>query len=309
MPGPESISPTRPAAEADVEPASLRFEAIGAPWEITTPDPLPAPVVAAIRARIRRFDAVYSRFRPDSLVSRIARDPGRHPFPDDAAPLFALYRLLHDATGGSVSPLVGHRLEHLGYDRDYSFRISSDPAAVPAWDDTAAAWDGRTLTTRQSVLIDVGAAGKGYLVDLVAEVLDAAGLGEYLIDASGDLLHRGRRPVRVALEHPFDPTMAIGVVELHNGALCASAPNRRSWGPGLHHIIDARTGLPTAEIAATWALAPTALLADGLATALFFAEGTELAAAVGLHDAVQTVAMRADGTATASPSFSGDLFA
>jgi thiamine biosynthesis lipoprotein len=306
MPRPEPAVLTRPAEAGGW--VSLRFDAIGAPWEITTREPLDPALVALIHERIACFDAVYSRFRTDSLVSRIAQDPGTYVFPDDAAPLFDLYRTLHRATGGGVSPLVGRRLEHLGYDRSYSFRVSSDPAAVPVWDDSTAVWDGRALTTRQPVLVDVGAAGKGYLVDLVAGLLDAAGVAEYVVDASGDLLHRGDEPVRIALEHPFDPSLAVGVVELVGGALCASAPNRRAWGAGLHHIIDARTGLPTTDVVATWALAPTALLADGLATALFFAGPVELAAAFEAAGPVETVAVRSDGLLTASPSFSGDLF-
>jgi thiamine biosynthesis lipoprotein len=255
--------------------ADLQFEAIGAPWRIDTPEPLALDVVEAIHERIERFDRVYSRFRPDSLVSRIAATAGTWVFPPDAAPLFDLYKTLYEATDGAVNPLVGRRLENLGYDRAYSLRPAATRVSVPRWED-AIAWDGERLTTVTPVVLDVGAAGKGYLVDLVAEVLRDAGVDEYIVDASGDMLHRGDEPLRVALEHPFDPSLAIGVYELSNAALCASAPNRRAWGDGLHHIIDAVTGDPTVTVAATWAIAQTALVADGLATALFFASGSAL---------------------------------
>ena len=59
--------------------------------------------------------------------------------------------------------------------------------------------------------------------------------------------------MRIGLEHPYDATRAIGVVELRDGAMCASAVNRRVWGEGLHHVLDARTGLPVRTWAATWA--------------------------------------------------------
>ena len=68
---------------------------------------------------------------------------------------------------------------------------------------------------------------------------------------------------------------------LRDGALAASAVNRRAWGDGLHHVIDALTGLPTASVVATWALAPDALHADGLATALFFDPAPELVSGTG----------------------------
>jgi thiamine biosynthesis lipoprotein len=283
--------------------AELAFEAIGAPWKITTQVPLTPRIVTAIEERIEDFDAVYSRFRPDSLVTKIAGQTGSWPFPPDAAPLFELYRRLYYATEGAMSPLVGARLENLGYDRDYTLRPREEVVDVPVWNDIMH-WDGTRLTTTDRVLVDVGAAGKGYLVDLVAEVLRDSGVDEYLIDASGDLLHRGETPVRVGLEHPFDPTQAIGVCELSNASLCASAPGRRSWGEGLHHILDATTGLPTETVAATWALASSGLQADGLATALFFAA----APALSVDFKFEYVRMFPDSRIEYSRSFPGELF-
>jgi thiamine biosynthesis lipoprotein len=283
--------------------AEFAFEAIGAPWRITTPSQLSARVVDAIEARIEEFDSTYSRFRPDSLVTRIAAEAGTWQFPTDAAPLFSLYRALYRSTEGAMSPLVGGRLENLGYDRDYTLRPHDVVVSVPLWDDIMH-WDGTRLTTAEPVLVDVGAAGKGYLVDLVATVLEDAGIEEYLIDASGDLLHRGETPVRVGLEHPFDPTQAIGICELSNAALCASAPGRRTWGEGLHHILDATTGNPTFTVAATWALAKSGLQADGLATALFFAS----APALSLSYKFEYVVMFPDSRIEYSRSFPGELF-
>lgn len=69
----------------------------------------------------------------------------------------------------------------------------------------------------------------------------------------------------------------IGVAHLHQQAVCASATNRRAWGPGLHHVLDGRTGLPTNDILATWVIADDAAVADALATALFFTAPHQLA--------------------------------
>lgn len=280
-----------------------RFEAIGTSWRIDTPDPLTPAEQADVLERVERFDRDWSRFRADSLVTRISREPGRHRLPSDAGPLLDWYRRLYDGTGGRVSPLVGRTLESLGYDAAYRLTPASALAPVPAWGD-AISWDGEHLDTVGSVLLDVGAAGKGYLVDLVSELLSGAGIGTHVVDASGDLVARGSTAERVALEHPADPSKAIGVVPLTEGALAASAVNRRTWGDGLHHVIDAVTGLPTASVVATWALAPNALHADGLATALFFDPAPELVEAEG----VSYVRMFADGRVQSSPSFPGELF-
>ena len=283
--------------------ASTTFEAIGTVWTIDTQEPLSAITRAMIDARVDAFDRTYSRFREDSLVGRIARGTGVFPFPDDAGPLFDLYRQLYEATDGAVTPLVGRALENLGYDRAYSLRQLEAARPVPPWDD-AFAWDGTSLSSVRPVVVDVGAAGKGYLVDLVAALLRDAGITEYTVDASGDMAHSGAEVLRVGLEHPLDRSKAIGIVELRDQALCASAVNRRTWGNDLHHVIDAATGLPTRNVIATWAIAPTALLADGLATALFFAGGDRL----GGFD-FQFVRMFSNGRVETSARFDGELFA
>jgi len=281
----------------------LEFEAIGTDWRVETHEPLDVDVAAAVAARIEIFDRTWSRFRADSLVSRIAREPGTWAFPADAPALFDLYRALYEATEGAVNPLVGRSLERLGYDAAYSLRPSGAAAPAPAWDD-AVAWNGEALATIAPVVLDVGAAGKGYLVDLVGEVLHATGLHDFVIDASGDIVHAGTGTTRVALEHPLDSSKAIGVVELSNGALCASASNRRAWGTGLHHVVDATTGLPTTSVIATWVMAPSGLVADGLATGLFFSPAGSFTA---LGD-FQWARMLSNGRVEHSAEFDGELF-
>nr|WP_184240156.1 FAD:protein FMN transferase [Conyzicola lurida] len=285
-------------------PASHRFAAIGTQWSIDTVEPLGADAVEEIAARVEAFDRTYSRFRDDSLVARIAATAGSYAFPDDAAALFELYKNLYEATDGALSPLVGRTLETMGYDRGYSLTPAAQRASVPRWED-AFAWDGHELSTVRPIMLDVGAAGKGYLVDLVGAILDGHGIAGFVVDASGDILHSGSSPIRVGLEHPLDTTKAIGIVELAGASLCASASNRRAWGDGLHHIIDATTGLPVRRVIATWAIAPTALVADGLATALFLAEPGRLAQTFDF----EFVRMFADGRVDHSPTLNGELFA
>jgi len=290
----------------DPLPVAWSFDAIGTVWRIDTAEPLTAAEQQAVTERIERFDRDWSRFREDSRVSRIAREPGHHRLSDDAGPLLDLYRELYTASAGRVSPLVGRALESLGYDAAYRLTPAPTLASVPTWDD-AIAWDGEHLDTVAPVLLDVGAAAKGYLVDLVGDLLSSLGVTRQVVDAGGDLRTRGV-PLRVALEHPADPSKAIGVVELSgtdaDAALCASASNRRAWGEGLHHVLDAITGEPTPDVIATWAIAPTALVADGAATALFFDTDPRFYA----DHRVSTVRMFSSGRVEHSPTFSGELF-
>jgi thiamine biosynthesis lipoprotein len=291
----------RASPEAD-PPSVWRFDAIGAPWQIETTRPLGSDVRLAVEATIAAFDREWSRFRSDSLVAMLAQGAGELPAPCDAADMLDAFVALDRATAGAVNPLVGASLSARGYDAGYGF---IDRGALPApadWRERLA-WTDELISLSAPGLIDVGALGKGRLVDRVLDVLMPRVEGDVVVDASGDLAVRGTTQ-RVGLEHPYEPRRAIGVVELTDAALCASATNRRAWGAGLHHVLDARTGEPVRTIAATWAIAPSAMRADAVATALFFDGGPELAFEWG----IEWVRMSTDGRVEWSPGSRAELF-
>lgn len=279
------------------------FEAIGTVWSIETSAPLADAVRADVSALIADFDASWSRFRADSTVSVLARAGGALAAPADAAPMLDAYGALDAATSGAVNPLVGDALARLGYDARYSF-AAGDPRAAPAGWRAQLTWDAGVLRLTEPATIDVGALGKGRLVDLVTAAVRERVPGDVVVDASGDLMVAGRTE-RIGLEHPVHRERAIGVWEVTDAALCASATNRRAWGDGLHHVLDARTGMPVRAYAATWAVAGTAMRADAVATALFFDGGPELAAEWG----VEWVRMRTDGVVEWSPGCTAEVFA
>jgi len=277
-----------------------RFEAIGTVWEIETIEPLSHRRRASVTAVVDDFDATWSRFRDDSVVSSL-RSGGTAPVPADADSMLSLYREVGQATHGAVTPLIGAGLEALGYDAQLTLRPGA-PIPAPADWERMLRWDSSTLSVSVPAVIDVGALGKGRLVDLVMAALDGIH-GRVTVDASGDLRVRGGA-ARIALEHPFDPTRAVGIVEVQDAALCASATNRRAWGSGLHHVLDGRTGLPVQTWAATWAICHDAMQADAVATALFFDGGPQLAADWGVH----WVRMTTNGRIERSAGFAGELF-
>jgi thiamine biosynthesis lipoprotein len=279
------------------------FDGIGTRWEISTPSRLSGRHRRGLLATVEKYDAVWSRFRPDSLVADAARTPGRLELPAEAASLGELYSTLYRLTDGAMTPLIGGSLERLGYDAAYSLRPGGGPVPAPRWEDVLD-WHGTTLTTTAPVVIDVGAAGKGQLADLLSAQLRDGGFAEHFIDASGDLLNPGPKPVMVAFEHPYDPTQAIGTIELGTGALCASAANRRAWGDGFHHVLDGTTGAPVRTVVASWAMAGTAMMADALATALFFVDGPRLEQ----EFKFAWLTAYSDGHAEYSADFEGALF-
>jgi len=194
---------------------------------------------------------------------------------------------------------VGDVVSSAGYDKSYSF-VERGVTTAHAWDDVMQ-WEGVRLKTTRPLILDFGAAGKGYLVDALSEALEGHGHDTYVVDASGDVRVRGETE-RIGLENPYDSSSVLGVMSVHNESLCASATNRRAWGKW-NHVIDPRTATPVKDIVASWVVAPTTYEADGLATALFFVSASKLE-----KWDFQYVRLHADGHVEHSDDFVGELY-
>ncbi len=279
-----------------------RFQAIGTSWSIETANDLSTKTKNEVGECIEAFDQTYSRFRDDSTITQLSQTDGTFHLGDDSSRIAHFYRQLYEATSGAVTPLVGGGLVAAGYDKDYSLSPTA-PSSVPDWDKVMT-WVDSKIVIKEPIILDVGAAGKGYLVDKISTILEATGIVEYVIDASGDIKHKGSDTQTIGLENPFDTKKVVGTYPLHNASLCASASNRRRWGDGWHHILDGRTGEPTSDVVATWVVAGDTMIADGLATALFFVSADKL---VNMAD-FQFVRLFAGGKIEHSKSFVGQLY-
>ena len=178
-------------------------------------------------------------------------------------------------TGGLVDPTVGGAVRGLGYDRDFAAlpQVTADaappePGYVPGWQSVRL--DGRRLRLAAGVQLDLGATAKGLgsdraaraaaafvpgggvLVSLGGEVAVAgeAPLGGWPVLVSDEPEHHGREPaVRGARQARAPQEQPGQEVRLPAGALATSSVRCRQWrrgGRSLHHIVDPRTGLPTA---------------------------------------------------------------
>ncbi len=277
-----------------------QFLALGTDWVIETDDELPKELKQTIDYRLSEFDKTYSRFRDDSLVRTMTDTSGMFEFPNDVQDIVSFYKKIYDVTGGKVTPLIGSALERAGYDKNYSL-LERPMLPTPKWEEVMQ-WQGAIVTTTSPVVLDIGAAGKGYAVDIVAEILRQHGVLAYVIDASGDIQHRGKTIEYIGLEDPHNPSRVVGVMEVQNMSLCASASNRRRWGKW-HHIIDPTNNQPVRDIIATWVVAESTMIADGLATALFFVSPEKLA-----DWQFQYVRLYGNGRLEHSTNLKGELF-
>ncbi len=288
--------------------SQLIFEAIGTHWVIDLYGEYTAEqvdlVYHKILERIAIFDKTYSRFRDDSVVSEMARTAGDYVLPDDAKELFAVYKKMYDVTHGLVTPLIGQVLVDAGYDAKYSL-IQKKPLTKPLGWDEVFSYTAPQIHMRVPALLDFGAAGKGYCVDVVSQVIEGYGIHAYCVDAGGDMRHRhvAGPALTVGLEHPEDTTQVIGTVTLSNASLCGSAGNRRVW-QNFHHVISPETLTSPQDILAVWVVADSTIVADALTTGLFFVSPDILRH----HFTFEYVIIKSDYSCEKSDGFPGELF-
>lgn len=217
----------------------------------------------------RQVEQACSRFDPASELSQLC---GRlnQPTPVSAllfeAVRFAL--VVAEETNGAFDPTVGARLAARGFDRDYrtgersSPPLAADPAAT--FRDVQIDPSAQTITLRRPLLLDLGAAAKGLAIDLAAQSLRDR--TNFLIDAGGDLYAGGHNvrgnPWSIGIRHPRAANQVIETVHLSDAAICTSGDYERG-----NHLLDPRTGEPAAALASVSVVAPSALVADVLATA------------------------------------------
>ena len=231
------------------------FRAMGTTVRVLTDERATASAVSwageAIRLTFEREERRFSRFRADSELSRINRADGR---PIRVSPTFAsVMRLALDSsavTGGLFDPTVLGALKAAGYDRDFDEVLAGARGALhPAtpcgrWRDVILEDD--LLSLPCGVGVDLGGLVKGWTADVAASRAVDGGLPWALVNAGGDLRIAGDAPpVAVAVEDPDDPDVELVRLMVREGGVATSSIRSRSWGAGLHHVIDPRTGAPS----------------------------------------------------------------
>jgi thiamine biosynthesis lipoprotein len=261
------------------------FEAMGTVLEIRVLDSVSKLVQEKIKSEVLDFTIYYdeslSRFKKESLVSTIANKKGIFTISNELFELLKIYEEINTITSGAVNPFIGNTISDLGYDANYSLRKKEKVRKTPKFSDTIKFVGGNKIQLLQEVLIDIGAAGKGYWVDKVSEILDKNKLGHYLINGSGDIYYKNtsnQEGLCISLENNQNEIFAT--TNIFNSAICGSGTGKRNWSikvtDNLHHVIDANTGLPTENFDSVWIKTSTKKLpttyADILATCLFFEE-------------------------------------
>jgi FAD:protein FMN transferase len=254
--------------------------------EIVTNSPgVASGIMEKVWAEAERLERVFSRYLPESEISRINRDAGHHPVPisDEMMVVFSHAEDISRITEGAFDVSVGPLMKIWGFFPERKGQVPAedelaDCIALVGWRAIELNQSERTVHfLKPGVEIDLGALAKGYIVDRVAALLVEEGIENALVNAGGDIYclgeYPGGRSWRIGLEHPRDEDEILTVLELKNRAVATSGDYRNYFIRSrlrYSHIIDPRTGQPSrSKVVEVSVMAPDCLTADGLATAMF----------------------------------------
>ncbi|HSJ46172.1 MAG TPA: FAD:protein FMN transferase [Euzebyales bacterium] len=251
-----------------------RFDVMGTVAEITLVGGNRRAVSAAV-TRLHELDRRWSRFRPDSEISRLNGGAG-HPVPvsRETMMLVDLARQGWRRTDGRYDPTLLAAVRHAGYIDDFTrLPASATPPPDPA--DHDARTCGRITTDEDLGTValpdgcgfDPGGIGKGLAADLVSADLAAIGIPGGCVNIGGDL--------RVWGAGPYDDRWRVGAadrtVAVTDAGVATSGTAHRTWvvaGRRMHHLIDPTTLDPAdTGVSAVTVIAPAAWQAEVFALA------------------------------------------
>ncbi len=255
------------------------FDAMGTWVECYVEAPATPELTRALEAVEREFarlEAMLSRFRPESELSRLNRERSIEAS-EELRELTVVALEAREQTGGRFDPTLHDAVVAAGYDRTFAELADDGAETPPAAGGGEVTITGNRIELGPNASLDLGGIAKGYAADRCVPML--AKHGPALVNAGGDLAISGPRPFGrrwpVAVEVPS----GLLTVELDGGGVATSGRDRRRWrrdGEERHHLIDPRTLRPAkgGPLSVTVA-AGTATAAEVLAKALFLADDAE----------------------------------
>ncbi|NLY27195.1 MAG: FAD:protein FMN transferase [Alcaligenaceae bacterium] len=269
---------------------------MGTHWSVALAQPLDARHAACltglVQARLDDLCDQMSHWQPDSLISRINRsEPGWYALPEDFFRVMQTALDLAQSTRGTYDPTLGALSSLWGF----------GPTTIPlaklpplpesctravqrsGWLHTALNHQHRALWQPGGMEFDLSSIAKGYGVDQIADLLNAQGMTDYLVEIGGELKAQGfnsrHEPWRIQIELPPINRSGQAVTpetgfptSLRDAALATSGNYRRTYTTPegrFCHTLDPFTGQPVQHaLLSVTVVDTTCMMADALATAL-----------------------------------------
>lgn len=232
---------------------------------------------------LAELDAQVSTWRDDSLVEAFNRAPAGTcmAMPADVLEMVRVGEGLSLQSNGAFDLTLEPLLNLWGFGpRSRSEQVPDAEAIAAVLAQTGQRHlhiDAGQLCKDIDLQLDFNSIAAGHAVDLIASWLEQQGVSSYLVEATGELKARGRKPDgspwRIAIEAPLDDQRVAQKVLALDGYGVSTSGDYRNYfeedGRRYSHTLDPRSGQPISHrLAAVTVLHRSTLLADGLSTLL-----------------------------------------
>jgi len=221
------------------------------------------PAVSDAFQKLEHLECLLSRYIPGSDIARInAMKTGESLFvSDDCDACLRLAIGAMELTGGRFDPCAGCMVD--------AIRAGAESAPVPRG--IVSLDPVRPLVTCSETgrILDLGAIGKGYALECMAEILARHGIGSALLTSGAStMLATG------GTAWPVDVSRRAGTIRLGLCGVALAASGSSQQGP---HIVNPLDGSAAGRFQSVWVVHPRAALADAFSTACFVMTPEEIA--------------------------------
>ena len=243
-----------------------------------------------IEAELKHFDGSLSPFNDTATITRINRN-------EDIIPdtffinVFRRSMEISQETGGAFDITVAPLANAWGF----GFKKGTFPDSamidslldITGYSKISLSTEGKIIKQDPRIMLSCSAVAKGYAVDVIAQLLEKKGIGNFMVDIGGEVVVRGENPKkslwRIGINKPVDDSLAVNqelqtILQVTDMGIATSGNYRNYYykdGKKYAHTIDPRTGYPVQHnILSATVIARDCMSADAYATA-FMVMGLE----------------------------------
>ena len=235
-----------------------------------------------LEARMKEVDNALSMFNKESIISKVNNNQ-----PVELNEMFVevfqqAQKISEDTNGAfdiTVAPLVN--AWGFGFKNEQMPDKHAVDSLMAIVGYQKVSYDGKHIIKRDPrITLDCSAIAKGYGVDVVAQLLEEKGIGNYMVEIGGEVVTHGisekRVPWKIGVTKPTDDPLQEGnelqtVLNLTDKAMATSGNYRNFYYKGKRkyaHTIDPKTGYPVQHsILSATVLTNRCMRADAYATA------------------------------------------
>jgi FAD:protein FMN transferase len=244
---------------------------------------------------VNRVEVKFSRYRPDSIVSRINAAAGHDPVDcdDETWALLEYADALYQSSDGlfDITSGVLRRAWNFNVPRVPSDDELARVLALVGW--SRVDRDKRRVRLPQSGMeLDFGGFGKEYAADRAGAILAAGGAQHGYVNLAGDMHVIGPKPDgqpwMIGIQDPRRKGQILATIPVQQGGLATSGDYERFFeldGRRYCHVLDPRSGQPVTHWRTVSVVAPLAVVAGNCTTIAMLkqAEGLAFLEASGMN--------------------------